>query len=87
MIGLAARLCLEIGLHRHTTIKKVFANHEDRKTALNIFWSVYMLERRICLGQGIPYSIQDSYVDQSLFLQVGRLNIRVESFITDGSLG
>ncbi|KAF5703650.1 hypothetical protein FMUND_12904 [Fusarium mundagurra] len=69
MIGLAARLCLEIGLHRHTTIKKVFANHEDRKTALDVFWSVYMLERRICLGQGIPYSIQDSYVDQSLFLQ------------------
>ncbi|RKK99954.1 hypothetical protein BFJ68_g13013 [Fusarium oxysporum] len=69
MIGLAARLCLEIGLHRHTTIKKVFGNHEDRKTALNVFWSVYMLERRICLGQGIPYSIQDSYVDQSLFLQ------------------
>ncbi|KAF5572841.1 hypothetical protein FPANT_12780 [Fusarium pseudoanthophilum] len=69
MIGLAARLCLEIGLHRHSTINKVFANHEDRKTALNVFWSVYMLERRICLGQGIPYSVQDSYVDQSLFLQ------------------
>ncbi|KAF5552539.1 hypothetical protein FPHYL_8909 [Fusarium phyllophilum] len=69
MIGLAARLCLEIGLHRHSTIKKVFANHEDQKTALNVFWSVYMLEMRICLGQGIPYSIQDSYVDQSLFLQ------------------
>ncbi|SCO42725.1 uncharacterized protein FFNC_08690 [Fusarium fujikuroi] len=69
MIGLAARLCLEIGLHRHKTMKQVFANHEERKTALNVFWSVYMLERRICLGQGIPYSIQDSYVDQSLFLQ------------------
>ncbi|KAG7409668.1 Patulin cluster transcription factor patL [Fusarium oxysporum f. sp. rapae] len=69
MIGLAARLCLEIGLHRHPTIKKVFANHEDRATAMNVFWSVYMLERRICLGQGIPYSIQNSYVDQSLFLQ------------------
>ncbi|KAJ4037770.1 Zn(2)-C6 fungal-type DNA-binding domain [Fusarium oxysporum f. sp. vasinfectum] len=69
MIGLAARLCLEIGLHRHTTTRKVFANLEHRTTALNVFWSVYMLERRICLGQGIPYSIQDSYVDQSLFLQ------------------
>jgi DNA-binding GntR family transcriptional regulator len=87
MIGLAARLCLEIGLHRHTTIKKVFANHEDRKTALNVFWSVYMLERRICLGQGIPYSIQDSYVDQSLFLQVGGAKIKKESLFTDGSLG
>ncbi|RBR10361.1 hypothetical protein FVER53590_12477 [Fusarium verticillioides] len=69
MIGLAARLCLEIGLHRHTTIKKVFTNREDQTTALNVFWSVYMLERRICIGQGIPYSVQDSYVDQSLFLQ------------------
>lgn len=65
----------------------MFGNHEDRKTALNVFWSVYMLERRICLGQGIPYSIQDSYVDQSLFLQVGGAKIKKGSLFTDGSLG
>jgi DNA-binding GntR family transcriptional regulator len=46
-----------------------------------------MLERRICLGQGIPYSIQDSYVDQSLFPQVGGAKIKKESLFTDGSLG
>ncbi|KAH6871511.1 hypothetical protein B0T10DRAFT_611236 [Thelonectria olida] len=67
IIGFAARLCLEMGLHRRVTVESTFPNLEDRSTALRTFWCVYMLERRTSLGQGIPFSIQDSYVDPSLF--------------------
>ncbi|KAH6972505.1 hypothetical protein BKA56DRAFT_493546 [Ilyonectria sp. MPI-CAGE-AT-0026] len=67
IIGFAARLCLEMGLHRRLMVENAFPNLEERSDALRTFWSVYMLERRTSLGQGIPFSIQDSYVDPSLF--------------------
>ncbi|KAH7169913.1 hypothetical protein EDB81DRAFT_774071 [Dactylonectria macrodidyma] len=67
MVGFAARLCLEMGLHRRATIENTFSNDMERSDALRTFWCVYMLERRTSLGQGVPFSIQDSYVDSSLF--------------------
>ncbi|KAM5349799.1 hypothetical protein ACJ41O_006304 [Fusarium nematophilum] len=67
IIGFAARLCLEMGLHRRATVESTFSNLEERSTALRTFWSVYLLERRTSLGQGVPFSIQDSYVDPTLF--------------------
>ncbi|KIW99466.1 uncharacterized protein Z518_11205 [Rhinocladiella mackenziei CBS 650.93] len=65
--GFAARLCLEMGLHRREIVEKTFPNPEERSVALRTFWSVYMLERRTSLDLGIPFYIQDSYVHPSLF--------------------
>ena len=70
IIGLAARLCLEMGLHRQTMIENTFPKHEKRCAALRTFWSVYMFERRTSLGQGIAFLIQDSHIDPSLFSSV-----------------
>lgn len=67
LMGFAARLCLEMGLHRQEMVEKLFTTIEERDTARRVFWSVYMFERRTSLGQGIPFIIQDSYVDPSLF--------------------
>jgi hypothetical protein len=66
-IAFAARLCLEAGLHRRAMLDKLFPETEDCAEALQAFWAVYMLERRLSLGQGIPFSIQDSYIDRSLY--------------------
>ncbi|KAF1841207.1 uncharacterized protein K460DRAFT_380920 [Cucurbitaria berberidis CBS 394.84] len=66
-IAFAARLCLESGLHRRSMLEKVFPNTAECTEALQAFWAVYMLERRLSLGQGIPFSIQDSYIDRSLY--------------------
>lgn len=67
----AARLCLEMGLHRRSTLEAAFPNDGLQSAALETFWSVYMFERRICLGQGVPFIIQDAYIDRSLFPQLG----------------
>ncbi|KPM45907.1 hypothetical protein AK830_g695 [Neonectria ditissima] len=67
IVGFAARLCLEMGLHRRATIENTFPNQTERSDALRTFWCVYTLERRTSLGQGVPFSIQDPYVDSSLF--------------------
>ncbi|RTE73277.1 hypothetical protein BHE90_012304 [Fusarium euwallaceae] len=67
IVGLAARLCLEIGLHRRPALEASFPNPDERLTALRTLWSIYMLERRISLGQLMPFMIQDACVDPSLF--------------------
>lgn len=66
-IAFAARLCLEAGWHRRTMLEKIFPDSEEYSEALQAFWAVYMLERRLSLGQGIPFSIQDSYIDRTLY--------------------
>ena len=59
-----------MGLHRRETIMKTFQDEGDRMIALRVLWSVYTLERRTSLSQGVPYSIQDSHIDPSLFTMV-----------------
>lgn len=56
-----------MGLHRRETILKTFRDETDRMIALRVLWSVYTLERRTSLSQGVPYSIQDSHIDPSLY--------------------
>jgi hypothetical protein len=48
-------------------LDKLFPDPAECAEALQAFWAVYMLERRLSLGQGIPFSIQDSYIDRSLY--------------------
>jgi hypothetical protein len=59
-IGLTARLCVELGLHQRDTLMKAFPVDEDRKWALRVFWSVYVLDRRWSFGTGRPFSLQDA---------------------------
>lgn len=66
-ISFAARLCLETGLHRRAMLEKIFPDTAQRLEAVQAFWAVYMLERRLSLGQGVPFSIQDSYIDRSIY--------------------
>lgn len=66
-ISFAARLCLETGLHRRAMLEKIFPNTAQCVDALQAFWAVYMFERRLSLGQGIPFSIQDSYIDRLIY--------------------
>jgi len=66
-IAFAARLCLEAGLHRRVMLDRLFPSPTESAEVLQAFWAVYMLERRLSLGQGIPFAIQDSYIDRSLY--------------------
>lgn len=48
-------------------LEKNYVGLDARSKALGAFWSVYMFERRVSLGLGIPFYLQDSYVDPFLF--------------------
>lgn len=66
IIGLAARMCFEMGLHRREVLTKNFVSENDCSWAVRLFWSIYVLDRRWSFGTGMPFAIQDSDIDASL---------------------
>ncbi|PKY01877.1 fungal-specific transcription factor domain protein [Aspergillus campestris IBT 28561] len=65
VIGLAARMCLELGLHRRDALVKSFPE-EQWPEIVKIFWAIYSLDRRWSLGTGLPFVIQDEDIDPNL---------------------
>ncbi|KAJ5095207.1 hypothetical protein N7532_007498 [Penicillium argentinense] len=66
LIGLAARMCLETGLHRKDALVKSFPLEDQWNDITRIFWTVYSLDRRWSLGTGLPFTIQDEDIDPNL---------------------
>lgn len=62
--GLAARLCIELGLHRREMYEMMTDDERDATTLL--FWSIYCLDRRWSFGTGMPFALQDSDIDTHL---------------------
>ncbi|KAF2172583.1 hypothetical protein M409DRAFT_17814 [Zasmidium cellare ATCC 36951] len=65
IIGLTARLCIELGLHRRETYDAIKDESERSDTVL-LFWAIYVLDRRWSFGTGMPFALQDSDIDPQL---------------------
>lgn len=65
VMGQVARLCLEMGLHRRDGIKRI-TGEQERKNAINTFWSAYVLDRRWSFGTGFPFVVHDDKIDPGL---------------------
>ncbi|KAI7480328.1 fungal transcriptional regulatory protein [Hortaea werneckii] len=65
IIGLTARLCIELGLHRRETYDAM-SDESDRNETILLFWSIYVLDRRWSFGTGMPFALQDSDIDPQL---------------------
>ncbi|KAH0536181.1 hypothetical protein FGG08_006920 [Glutinoglossum americanum] len=66
IIGLAARMCLDLGIHRRETLLRNFEGEEEQSQAIKLFWSIYVLDRRWSFGTGMPFALQDSDMDPTL---------------------
>ena len=66
MIGLAARACFEMGLHRREGLYKLAKSEEDRMWMVRLFWVIYTLDRRWSFGTGMPFAMQDADIDPQL---------------------
>lgn len=64
MIGLTARLCIELGLHRRETYDAM--EEADRTDTMLLFWAIYVLDRRWSFGTGMPFALQESDIDPQL---------------------
>ncbi|ROW01361.1 hypothetical protein VMCG_05845 [Cytospora schulzeri] len=65
VMGQVARLCLEMGIHRRDVIAKI-EGEQQRKNAINTFWSAYVLDRRWSFGTGFPFVVHDDKIDPQL---------------------
>ncbi|KAK0250481.1 hypothetical protein LTS09_014328 [Friedmanniomyces endolithicus] len=65
IIGLTARLCIELGLHRRETYDAMQDESAKSDTIL-LFWSIYVLDRRWSFGTGMPFALQDADIDPHL---------------------
>ncbi|KAI0450221.1 fungal-specific transcription factor domain-containing protein [Xylaria acuta] len=65
VMGQVVRLCLELGLHRRNVVEQI-KDEEERKLAVNTFWSVYVLDRRWAFSAGLPYVVPDEEIDPDL---------------------
>jgi Fungal specific transcription factor domain len=66
LIGVAARSCIEMGLHRRESLLKSFSNEAEYLSAAKLFWVVYALDRRWSFGTGMPFALQDADIDANL---------------------
>lgn len=87
VIGLAARMCLELGLHRRDALIKSFPNEAEWPDVLRAFWSVYSLDRRWSFGTGLPFVIQDEDIDPNLPEPVSPFSLRFEMRIAHVVIG
>lgn len=65
VMGQVTRLCLEMGLHRRDGIARI-EGEQDRRNAVNTFWSAYVLDRRWSFGTGFPFVVHDDKIDPGL---------------------
>ncbi|KAK5115987.1 hypothetical protein LTR62_000443 [Meristemomyces frigidus] len=65
IIGLTARLCIELGLHRRETYDAM-SDEVERQETLLLFWAIYVLDRRWSFGTGMPFALQDADIDPLL---------------------
>ncbi|KAL6835682.1 hypothetical protein J3E69DRAFT_361049 [Trichoderma sp. SZMC 28015] len=86
MIGLAARLCIELGLHQAKTLYQVYPNSKDFTKAIALFWDIYILDRRFSLSTGRPFAIHDIDIDPAL-PKPDNLSPYVRSMIAFASIG
>lgn len=61
MIGLAMRTCLDFGLHRESSYRKLQPHETELRRRL--FWSVYLIERYTAWSMGRPFSVAEEEID------------------------
>ncbi|KAK9364498.1 fungal-specific transcription factor domain-containing protein [Lipomyces kononenkoae] len=62
LTGFIMRLCVEAGFHRKLNVKSALEDQRRKK----IFWSLYVLERSVCVTLGRPFCIADRDIDVDL---------------------
>lgn len=68
MIGLAMRTAIDLGLHRKAN--EINMHPFTVQMRRRLFWTVYYLERVVCMSLGRPFSISDRHIDLDLPVDV-----------------
>jgi hypothetical protein len=71
-IGAAAKLCLELGLHRMSSPILEDPIRIRLGWETKMFWCVYVLDRRYSFMANLPFTLQDRDIDFELLQAVNR---------------
>ena len=66
VMSLVARSCLEKGLQNKETYSQQFENDGQRASAMNLYWTIFTLDKQWSLATGQPFTIHDSIMDYGL---------------------
>ncbi|KAH3956156.1 hypothetical protein HBI68_195890 [Parastagonospora nodorum] len=73
-VGLAMRLCIDLGLHRRTkargSLRAPWPNPGALEMRKRVFWTTYCLDRQVSIVLGRPFSISDRDIDAELPLDI-----------------
>lgn len=72
LTGLAVRLCIELGLHRKVRAASAATRSQDQRRRC-LFWSCLILERKVAVTLGRPFSLSDSDIDAEVNGRMGRI--------------
>jgi hypothetical protein len=61
LTGMAVRLCVELGLHRQG--RSAISDPDTRQRRKSLFWSCLILERKVAVTLGRPFSLSDVDID------------------------
>jgi hypothetical protein len=61
-VGLAMRMCIDLGLHRRMQRRKS-ANLAEIEMRKRLFWTTYCLDRQVSIVLGRPFAISDRDID------------------------
>ncbi|PVH76667.1 hypothetical protein DL98DRAFT_657261 [Cadophora sp. DSE1049] len=84
-IGIAARIALEMGLHRRESLEENVPDPEKRHWAKRLFYCIYVLDRRWSFGTGLPFALHDSDIDPELPHLDGRVPY-LENMVSYGKI-
>jgi hypothetical protein len=63
MISNLTRIILELGLNRQIVFDRSFPDPEDRIRALNIIWSIFVLDKHLSYALGLSMAMRDLHLD------------------------
>ncbi|KAI0188128.1 fungal-specific transcription factor domain-containing protein [Xylaria flabelliformis] len=65
-VGNAARMALEMGLHRRRSLMDNYKSSNQQAKATRIFWCLYALDRRWSFGTGLSFALVDRDIDPEI---------------------
>lgn len=65
-VGLAGILALELGLYSAQDTERLYKDPSDREYARVVFWSLYVMDRRLAIYAKRPFVLHDEDIDQKL---------------------
>jgi hypothetical protein len=63
VLGNVARIVLELGLNRQRVLLRSFPDNKRCTEAINIVWSIFVLDRQLSYTLGLPITLQDVHID------------------------